>query len=208
MKLDRIFVGVDPGKKGAIAILPEAGRGSPEAPRIFPMPLLVGATKTYVDKTTGKKRTKKLATDRYDISMIVKFFFRLTERANEVHVCYEELVTLPSQIVKKGKKVEAGGGKANFGRGFAMGMLETLFTAIQLRALDVSFQSVKANTWMKLIHGDLGGSDPKIKSILIARRLFPQTSLRRTPKSRVDDDGIADALLIAEYGRRTFTGRS
>jgi hypothetical protein len=203
MKLERIFVGVDPGKKGAIAILHEGG-----TPRIFPMPLLVGATKSYIDKATGKRRTRKLATDRYDINMIAKFFLRLTERANAIHVCYEELVTLPSQIVRKGKKVEAGGGKANFGRGFAMGMLESFFVLLGSQYPGITFQSVKPNTWMKAIHGDLGGSDPKIKSILIARRLFPRTSLKRTPKSKKDDDGIADALLIAEYGRRTFTGTS
>src|SRR5262249_16656446 len=44
--------------------------------------------------------------------------------------------------------------------------------------------------------------DSKKASILVAKRLFPQACLVRTLKSRTADSGLADALLIAEFGRR------
>jgi hypothetical protein len=46
------------------------------------------------------------------------------------------------------------------------------------------------------------GDDTKQRSIIAAKRLFPEVSLRRTERSRKDDDGISDAILLAEYGRR------
>lgn len=44
--------------------------------------------------------------------------------------------------------------------------------------------------------------DTKAMSILAAQRLFPDVSLLRTNKCKKPDHGMADALLIAEYGRR------
>jgi hypothetical protein len=36
----------------------------------------------------------------------------------------------------------------------------------------------------------------------VCRRLFPGVSLRATPRCTTDHDGMAEALLIAEYARR------
>jgi len=43
--------------------------------------------------------------------------------------------------------------------------------------------------------------DTKLASIKTAKLLFPDTSLRRTPRCTTDCDGLSDSLLIAEYGR-------
>ena len=197
-----LFVGIDPGKRGAIVILSDPVQ-------VIPTPLLIGGTKRTLTKT-GKPTTKKLATDLYDMSKFVQLFLDLTLATGfkgALHVCFEELKTLPGVIVKNGVPVQAGGGKANFGRGFAMGMIEAVLTTVQKFRPPgtLVFQSVKPQTWMKTLHGDLGGGDPKMKSLIVARRLFPFVSLKRTERSRKDDDGIADALLIAEWGRRNFT---
>lgn len=48
--------------------------------------------------------------------------------------------------------------------------------------------------------------DTKAMSILAAHRLFPGVSLLRTDKCKKPDDGMSDALLIAEYGRRVLMG--
>jgi len=44
--------------------------------------------------------------------------------------------------------------------------------------------------------------DPKKMSLMAVKRLFPNESLLRTPRCTSEHDGIIDALLIAEYGRR------
>jgi hypothetical protein len=43
------------------------------------------------------------------------------------------------------------------------------------------------------------GKDTKAKSLIVAKRLFGDTPW---PKNKAKAHGVADALLIAEYGRR------
>jgi crossover junction endodeoxyribonuclease RuvC len=68
-----------------------------------------------------------------------------------------------------------------------------------LTALERPYDYVLPQTWTKAI-----GIPPKAgkpEHVAAARRLFPHVDLRDT------QDGMADALLIAEYGRRLHTGR-
>ena len=44
----------------------------------------------------------------------------------------------------------------------------------------------------------------KNTSIDLCKRLFPDINLLATPRSRKPHDGMAEALLIAEYGRRHY----
>jgi hypothetical protein len=48
--------------------------------------------------------------------------------------------------------------------------------------------------------------DPKKMSLMAVKRLFPNESLLRTERCTKEHDGIIDALLIAEYGRRKLHG--
>lgn len=61
---------------------------------------------------------------------------------------------------------------------------------------------VPARTWQRTMFAGLGKvADTKAASILVAKRLFPGVDLR-PGQCRKDQDGLADALLLAEYGRR------
>lgn len=79
----------------------------------------------------------------------------------------------------------------NFGKsyGFILGVLS---------ALCIPFQTVLPREWKK----EFGLNSDKAKSIEICHRLFPDLDLRRTDRCRTDSDGIAEAILIAEYARR------
>lgn len=46
----------------------------------------------------------------------------------------------------------------------------------------------------------------KAASVREAKRLFPGVNLHVSERSRVESDGLAEALLIAEWGRRRFFG--
>lgn len=48
----------------------------------------------------------------------------------------------------------------------------------------------------------IGARDTKAMSLVAAQRLFPGVDFKITPQGRSACDGIVDALLIAEYGRR------
>lgn len=172
-----IYIGIDPGKQGAIALLRESGA------LIHPMPLVKCAQ--------GR--------DEYDLAGIKEILtwggftsspFGLMNQVAKF-ATVERAVPLPPKM--------PGGTIANFNRGVQRGF-EWL-----LAGLEIPHQAVMARTWQKVMHAGLSGSDTKQKSILAAQRLFPAVDLRRTEKSRKLDDGMAEALLLAEYGRRTYS---
>ena len=69
-----------------------------------------------------------------------------------------------------------------------------------LTAYKIPFQLAEPTKWKK----DFGVTADKNTSIAVCKRLFPDVSLLPTDKSRKDSDGMAEALLMAEYARRHF----
>lgn len=75
-----------------------------------------------------------------------------------------------------------------------------------LAALSIPYQIVSPKEWQKvMLAGEncKGRDEIKAASIRVAKRLFPHQSLLRTEKCTKPHDGMAEALLMAEYGRRT-----
>ena len=68
-----------------------------------------------------------------------------------------------------------------------------------LAALEIGVQLVPPGTWKREF--SLIGKD-KAASVEACKRLFPGVDLRPTEKCRKDSDGMAEALLMAEYARR------
>lgn len=71
-----------------------------------------------------------------------------------------------------------------------------------LGACEIPFQLVPPRKWKS--HFSLDGD--KAKSIETAKRLFPAVSLLPTSRCHKDSDGMAEALLIALYGKRMGGG--
>ena len=68
-----------------------------------------------------------------------------------------------------------------------------------LAALGIGYQLIPPGTWKReysLIKAE------KRMSIEVCRKLFPDVSLLPGPRCRADSDGMAEALLLAEYARR------
>ena len=88
-----------------------------------------------------------------------------------------------------------------FGRGFG-------FIQGVLRSYGIPFELVKPQKWKKEFGCNLDrtatAKQKKDKDIEVCKRLYPNISLKRTPKCRTDDDGFADALLLATYAKRRF----
>lgn len=145
-----IYIGIDPGKKGALAAIDEGGE--------------------YV-KT-------------WDSLLFLEYCRNIYRTGKKAVACVEKVGAMPGQGVTS---------MFNFGKnvGYIEGVLETL---------GISYQLVPPQKWKKEFSL---GSDKK-QSIEVCKRLFPDISLRRTDKCRTDDDGMAEALLMAEYARRKF----
>jgi len=77
-----------------------------------------------------------------------------------------------------------------------------------LTGLDVPFETIWPRTWQK--HYGIGGKgvDTKAQAVAIVQQLFPDVNLLRTPRCKKAHDGMADALLIAEWGRRHYGGKA
>lgn len=84
-------------------------------------------------------------------------------------------------------------GVFNFGQnfGYIQGLLE---------AHGIPYELVRPQAWKRAF----GCTKDKNTSLAVCRRLFPDVCLKRTANCKKDDDGIAEALLMAEYGRRTY----
>lgn len=77
-----------------------------------------------------------------------------------------------------------------------------------LRSFEIPYQLILPMTWKKefglIVKGvKLGDKADKGKmSIAVCEKLFPEVNLYRTPKCKTKHDGMAEALLMAEYARR------
>lgn len=99
-----------------------------------------------------------------------------------VMCCLEKVSAMPKQGVTS---------MFNFGKayGYIKGMLE---------AFSIPYQEIPPQRWKK----EFGLNSDKEKSIDVCRRLFPDVNLLATPKCKKPHDGMAEALLMAEYARR------
>ena len=141
-----IYIGVDPGKKGSLALL-ENGAVS-----IFPF-----SEDTYIE-VLGK----------VDPHAAV--------------CCLEHVGAMPGQGVTS---------MFHFGENFG-------FIQGVLRAYKIPFELVRPQKWKKefSITGD------KNSSIAVCKRLFPEVNLLPTPRCKKEDDGMAEATLMALYAQR------
>lgn len=100
----------------------------------------------------------------------------------EAVCCVEKVGAMPGQGVV-----------SMFNFGHNLGFIEGL-----LKAHSIPYQLVPPQTWKK----EFSLSGDKAKSIEVCQKLFPKVNLLATERSKKPSDGIAEAILMAEYARR------
>lgn len=75
-----------------------------------------------------------------------------------------------------------------------------------VQAIGLVHTLVPPKTWTKVMHAGTKDAGPKARSLEAVRRLFPHINLLATERCKKPHDGMIDALLIAEYGRRQLAG--
>lgn len=73
-----------------------------------------------------------------------------------------------------------------------------------LIAHNAVFELVPPQAWTKVMHAGANGDRPKQKSREVVKRLFPDMDFREYTAKAKQHDGLIDALLIAEFGRRKW----
>ena len=150
------YIGIDPGKEGAYAMIDEDGNVE-----VYPM----------------------------DEWMLDKML--------DAWVFDDCIVYIEKASVRPGQGITSSG---NFMEG--AGFLRGLVTGKHM-----PFELIPPPKWKKVFGANLGReftyAEKKAKDIEICKQLFPNVSMIKSNKCRTDSDGMADALLIAEYCRRT-----
>jgi len=176
----KVYIGIDFGKKGGIVALTEGKKILYKCP----MPLV------------GKE------IDHTKILKVLRYFFK---RCDQLHVVVERLHALA-----KGKA------STNWSLAYQSGLVTGF-----VRAVGIGYTPVMPKTWQKEVwqgtpihykttkFKDNNNKqqtkqevDTKKTSMVTALRLMPNERFLATKRSRVGHDGIIDAYLLAEYGRR------
>ena len=143
----KTYIGIDPGKSGALALLTEDGQCTV-------VPFQESAYTAILKASSGPSSV----------------------------CCLEKVGAMPGQGVV-----------SMFNFGHNLGYIEGL-----LQAFDIPYQLVPPQTWKK----EFCVTSDKNTSIEVCRKLFPHVCLLPTSKSRKPSDGMAEAMLLAEYARR------
>jgi len=126
-------------------------------------------------------RTDLQAHGDFDKASIVSLFSAIAHMPEGAICCLEKVHAMPKQ-----------GSVSMFTFGENYGWLKGV-----LDAFHIPFQEIPPQTWKK----EFGLNSDKVKSVEVCRQLFPNAELT-PPNCRKPHDGIAEALLMAEYARR------
>lgn len=140
------YIGIDPGKKGGLAII-------------------------------DKGIAQVLPFDERDYLDALRYV-----NPGEAIVCLERVSAMPGQGVVS---------MFTFGTGY--GWLQGV-----LAAYGIPYELVRPQQWKK----EFGITADKNSSVAVCKRLFPNVTLRASDRCRTDHDGMAEALLMAEYAKR------
>jgi len=179
-----LYVGIDPGIQGAIAILDEDLNLTC---RIFP------SQKELTQKGRNMSRP--------DMTKLNTLFASLAKHKNEIRVIMiEKPLLMPGQNVS-----------STFNGGVSHGILKA-FLAIYFPGIPV--ESVSCKDWQQemITHRTFVQSkirrdrrrQLKLDSVAEAKKRFPEFNFNKSKRSKIASDGMTDAALIALYCYQNF----
>jgi hypothetical protein len=102
-----------------------------------------------------------------------------------------EFAILEAQGARPGQGVTS-----TFAIGFGFGCLAQLLASAR-----IPHEVVRPQLWQREF-AIAGSANTKQAALAVAQRLFPGVDLRATERCRTPHQGVVDALLMAEFGRR------
>lgn len=166
------FIGIDPGLKGGIAVIKEDG-----SLELTPMP------------TIGEKE--------YDIFELKRILREaacglLPEKTTLEASHSKSLLVFERQHALPGQGLTSSL-KTGIGYGILLGLVA---------GLEIPHEVVWAKAWQKVLFVGLPPEyDTKVKSEIVAKRLFPSADFRKSTRARKSSDGLTDAACLAYYAK-------
>lgn len=152
-----IYIGIDPGKNGGIALINSISPEINNTVHIFSEDTLIECISEVCEYVGGSEN---------------------------IRCVLEKVNAMPGQGVVS---------MFNFGQNFG-------FIQGVLKSFGIPFELVPPQKWKK----EFSVTSDKNTSIEVAKRLFPGVNLKATERCKKDHDGMAEALLMAEYARRNL----
>lgn len=145
-----VFIGIDPGKNGGIAV---------------------------IDTESGITIAEP-----YSNEALITRLMLVSVSERDAICCLEKVGAMPGQGVVS---------MFTFGQsvGYIKGVLE---------AFKIPYQEITPQKWKR----EFCLNSDKAASAEVCRKLFPDINLLATPRCKKPHDGMAEALLMAEYARR------
>lgn len=173
----KLYIAADPGKEGALVCLDQDG-------------MLVDRIATPRIGSTGP----------VDLAIEYRFCFEMRNKnpdkivflIEDVHALYGVSTSSTSSLMEN------------------KGQLTGMFFTLSMIYKNSSLHFIAPKTWQKTVwsHSDkvmlANKVDTKKTSLACAKRLWPGDSFLKNDRCKVPHDGIVDAMLIAEAGRRLF----
>lgn len=181
-----IYVGIDPGLDGGIAIIGK------KKVVVYDIPVIKEELPPSPKMRKKAKKQgiepKKRIRHKYNIGELCKIFRENILRfpGDEVFVILEKAQAMPDQGVS-----------SMFSIGFGFGLYQGI-----LSVFGVSYEIVHPKKWQKIFSI---AEDTKAKAFETAQRLFPKLEFA-TERGRVLT-GRCDSVLLAEYGRRVYNNQ-
>lgn len=178
------YLGVDVGLDGAIAVIPEG-----QSPSLYEMPTL-----TVEPKKSGGRKHRVM-----DAARVVGIFRMQQSQFGTLYVLLETAQLRPAMVASGHTCPRCGKDHLFPGQGLAS-QAEFIgqFREIRgiLRGLAIPFDEIHPSTWK----GDVfHGRSEKLDARILAGQLYPAVADKMTLKK---NDGLAEALLIADYAKR------
>jgi len=182
------YIGIDVGLDGAIAAICDGELG----PLLFPMP-----TFTVESRRSGGKKHRVM-----DAAGVMDTIETLRLHQRDIHVLIETAQLRPAMIASGHVCPRCGKEHMFAGQGLAS-QAEFIgqFREIRgiLRGLGIPFDEVHPATWKKDV---FHGRSEKMDARILAGQLYPSVAPKMALKK---NDGLAEALLIADYLKRHRT---
>ena len=146
-------------------------------------------TMTYIGIDVGKNGGLALISSDGSYVAIPWNDAEFAETMEDIYLCKDKAVAVVEKVGAMPKQGVVS--MFNFGQsvGYIKGVLESF---------RIPYQEITPQKWK----GEFGLNSDKASSAEVCRKLFPEVDLFATPKSKKPHDGMAEALLMAEYARR------
>lgn len=193
-----VYVGVDPGIKGALALLDD----NVEVIQTWKMPLDKARKFCPIETWKVLREIDNIAADRFDsVSCCIEGLLSLPSDTNKITLMIKMVEKNPTpelfeNLYQELKKTDGRVGSVTMGKNFGI-------LIGQIAALGWKYVITPPRSWQAIVHQGITGPTAKIRSYNFVKTIFPEIDVSK--RGGGFDNDLCDALCIAYYCRKKLS---